>query len=92
MTCIIASYERRGIANIVVPGAFLQTKLQEFEKDIHVVLEGHMAELLANISPEIYQKYVHHWRFAMYGTLKAALLFWMKLTLSQDEGICEQSL
>ncbi len=92
MACIIAAYERRDIANIDVPGAFLQTKMQEFEKDIHVVLEEHMTELLAQISPEIYQKYVHHRRFAMYVTLKAALLFWIKLTLSQDEGICNQSL
>ena len=92
MACIIAAYERRNIATIDVPGAFLQTKLPEFEKDIHVVLEEHMTELLAQISPEIYQKYVHHRRFAMYGTLKAALLFWIKLTLSQDEGICNQSL
>ena len=51
-----------------------------------------MAELLAKISPETYQEYVHHRRgqaciycrcnVAIYGTLKAALLFWKKLLAS----------
>ena len=62
------------------------------EKKIHVVLDGKMAELLAKISPQTYQKYIHHRRgqafiyceltVALYGTLKAALLFWIKLSKS----------
>ena len=51
-----------------------------------------MAELLAKISPQTYQKYIHHRRgqafiyceltVTLYGTLKAALLFWIKLSKS----------
>jgi hypothetical protein len=51
-----------------------------------------MAKLLAKISSETYQKYVYHRRgqpliycrlnVALYGTLKAALLFCKKLTES----------
>ena len=51
-----------------------------------------MAELLAKITPEIYQEYVSKKRnqayiycrvnVAIYGTLKAALLFWKKLSSS----------
>jgi hypothetical protein len=62
------------------------------EKKVHVELEGRIAELLAKIAPDIYQEYVHHKRgqayiyhllnVALYGTLKAALLFWKKLAAS----------
>ena len=30
--------------------------------EVHVILEGGMTELLAKISPETYQKYIHHKR------------------------------
>ena len=80
------------MATLDIPGAFLQTKMPSDEKVVHVVLDGRMAELLTRISPETYQRYVHHKRgqkliycqlnVALYGTLKAALLFWKKLTKS----------
>ena len=51
-----------------------------------------MAELLAKIAPDVYQEYIHRKRgqpyiycrlnVALYGTLKAALLFWKKHTTS----------
>jgi len=92
MTCVIDAYENREIATVDVPGAFLQAKQPKEDKDIHVILDGRMAELLAKISPDKYQEYVHHKRgqayiycklnVALYGTLKAALLFWKKLSKS----------
>ena len=92
LTCMIDAYERRDVATVDIPGAFLQTKLPEEDEDVHVVLDGRMAELLAKVSPETYQEYVYHRRgqayiycklnVALYGTLKAALLFWKKLTAS----------
>ncbi len=92
LTCMIDAFERRDVATVDIPGAFLQTRMPDDEKDVHVVLDGRMAELLAKISPETYQKYVHHRRgqafiycklnVALYGTLKAALLFWKKLSKS----------
>ena len=91
-TCVIDAYEQRDVATVDIPGAFLQTKMPKDEKKVHVILDDRMAELLAKISPETYQKYVAHKRgkkfiyceltCALYGTLKAALLFWMKLTKS----------
>ena len=91
MTCVIDAFEHRDVATADLPGAFLQTKVPDDEPDVHVMIEGRMAELLAKISPETYQKYVHKHRgqsmiycrlkVALYGTLKAALLFWKKLTL-----------
>ena len=92
MTCVIDAFERRDVATVDIPGAFLQAKQPKEDKDVHVILDGRMAKLLAKISPETYQKYVHHKRgqayiycklnVALYGTLKAALLFWKKLTES----------
>ena len=85
MTCVIDAYEGRDVATLDVPGAFLQAKLPEEDRDVHVILDGQMAELLAKIAPDVYQKYVHWKRgqsyiycklnVALYGTLKAALLF-----------------
>lgn len=92
LTCIIDAYKRRDVATCNITGAFLQCKITPGEKKIHVVLDGRMAELLAKQSPETYQKYVHHKRekaliyceliIALYGSLKAALLFWIKLSKS----------
>ena len=62
------------------------------EKDVHVILDGRMAKLLAKIAPETYQEYVNQKHgqayiycrvnVAMYGILKAALLLWKKLSAS----------
>jgi hypothetical protein len=92
LTCIIDAYERRDVTTLDILRAFLQAKPPKEDKDMHVVLDGRMAELLAKISPETYRKYVHKRRgqkliycklnVALYGTLKAALLFWQKLTKS----------
>ena len=83
------------MATVDIPGAFFQTRLPANEKEVHVVIDGQMAKLLANISPETYQKYVHHKQsqayiycksnVALYGTLKSSLLFWKKLTNSLNQ-------
>lgn len=97
MTCVIDAYEQRDVATVDIPGAFLQTKMPDDEEDVHVLIEGRMAELLSKISPETYQEYVANKRgqsyiycrlnVALYGTLKAALLFWKKLTANlKEEG------
>ncbi len=89
---MIDAYEKRDIATVDIPGAFLQSKQPAEDKDVHVILDGRMPELLAKISPKTYQEYVHHKRgpaciycklkVVLYGTLKAVLLFWKKLTAS----------
>ena len=72
--------------------SFLQTKLPKGKDTVHVILDGQMVELLAKTALEAYQEYVHQRRgqayiycranIAIYGTLKAALLFWKKLSSS----------
>lgn len=56
ITCVIDAYEGRDVTTVDIPGAFLQTRMPANEKEVHVVLDGQMAELLAKISPETYQK------------------------------------
>lgn len=59
ITCIIDAYKIRDITTVDIPRAFLQTKMPQDKKEIHVVSDGRMAELLTKISPETYQEYIH---------------------------------
>jgi len=62
LTCMIDAFEKRDVATADIPGAFLQTKWPEDKKDVHVMLDGEMAMLLAKIDPPTYQEFVHHRR------------------------------
>ena len=85
LTCMIDAFKRRDVATVNIPGTFLQTKMPKGEDNVHVILDGQMAQLLAKIAPETYQEYVHQSqgqayiyccvKVAIYGTLKSALLF-----------------
>ena len=39
LTCMIDAFEGRDVATVDIPGAFLQTKMPEDDKDVHVVLD-----------------------------------------------------
>jgi hypothetical protein len=88
LTCTIDAKERRTVATTDIPGAFMQTDIDEV---IHVRLEGPLATLLAKVNPQLYNKYLEQDRKgkpvmyvklkkALYGTLQAAMLFWKDLT------------
>ena len=96
LSCVIDAIEGRYVATADVPGAFLQTEMPEDEEDVHIRLEGAMAELLAKIDPELYnscmvttkrgRKIIYaKAEKAIYGTLKAALLFWVKISGKLEE-------
>ena len=61
---------------------------------LHMVLRGRLSELMAQLNPSMYQKYVRvgngqnvlyvHLKKAMYGTLWAALIFYQKLLKDMD--------
>ena len=97
ISCVIDAFENRDVATLDIPGAFLQTKMPDDEDEVHVILEGRMAELLAKISPDTYQKYVHHkcgqayiyvkLNVALYGTLKAAILFWNNFQIAGNTKV-----
>ena len=63
----------------------------DMEQDVHMLLEGTIAELIVKLEPSLYRKFV--WKNkhgkpmlyvklkkALYGTLQAALLFWRLLS------------
>ena len=87
ITCAIDAKENRDVAIVDIPGAFMQADMDEI---VHMRLEGTMAQLLIKLDPSLYKKYtvIENGKpvlyllmlKALYGTLRAALLFWQKLT------------
>ena len=70
LTCLIDAMEHRKVANVGIPGSFMQADMES--ETVHMKLEGKMAELLKNLDPKIYRKYVTNekWRTVLYVELK----------------------
>jgi Reverse transcriptase (RNA-dependent DNA polymerase)/Zinc knuckle len=87
LSCVIDAQEHRDVATADIPGAFMQADMDEI---IFMKLHGKMVDLLRMIDNNKYSPYiimeknrpVIYVRLAkaLYGTLRAALLFWRKLT------------
>ena len=87
LTSIIDAKERREVMTVDIPGAFMQGDQDE---TVHMKLEGTLAELLAKCDPTKYQPYLTteygkpvlyvELVKALYGTIRAALIFWRKFT------------
>ena len=52
LTYTIDVFEKIDITTIDISGAFLETNMTKREDDVHVILDGHIAQLLAKIAPE----------------------------------------
>ena len=89
MTCLIDAIEERVVGIVDIPGAFLQCDMPAGDVT-HIKLVGAMADLLIKIDPKLYQpcavknkkgETVLYTKAnkAIYGTLKAAVIFWTKL-------------
>jgi hypothetical protein len=87
VTATIAAKERRKVRCYDVPSAFVNT---DVDKDVIMVLKGELADLMTQIAPEVYRKYVTVDRMgtpilyvklqkALYGLMRASLLFYRKL-------------
>jgi Reverse transcriptase (RNA-dependent DNA polymerase) len=86
LTATIDAYERRDVATVDLPGAFMQADMDDM---VHMHLVDVMVQLLVEIDAS-YAKFVctENGKQVMYvqlakalhGTLKAAMLFWHKLT------------
>jgi hypothetical protein len=59
LTSIINTFDKRDVATVDIPGAFVQTKMPKGEEDMHVILDGRITELLAKLAPKTHQEYVH---------------------------------
>jgi hypothetical protein len=93
LSCAIDAKEGRDVATCDVPGAFMQTDIDEL---IHVRMDGELAELMVKIDPALYEQYMVRppgkkpviymvLNKALYGTLQAALLFWKDLSGALQE-------
>ena len=74
---------------IDIPGAFLHAEQQD-DKNVIMKLTGKLAELMAAVEPKLYRKHIIYnskgraelyvrIQRAIYGLLKSALLFYLKL-------------
>ncbi len=87
ITAVIDTHEGRDVACFDIPGAFLHA---DVDKDITMVLEGRLAELMVQVVPNLHRKYITVDRMgtailyvkmqkALYGLLRSVLLFYNKL-------------
>ena len=87
LTAAIDAKEGRKVVTVDIPGAFMHADMNE---EVHMKLEGKMAELLCRVDPKKYKHYMTkekgkpvvyvRLKKALYGTLQAALLFWQNLS------------
>jgi hypothetical protein len=87
ITSAIDAHEGRVIKTMDIPGAFLHADLDE---EVVMLLQGQLADLMVQVDPEVYGPYVRKTAKgesilyvkmlkAMYGLLRSALLFYLKL-------------
>ncbi len=89
----INTHERRVIATVNVPGTFMKAYNN---KDTFMLLCGRLAELMVQVNPALYRKYVIYGKNneallyiklakAIYGLLKSALLFYKEICQQPQE-------
>ena len=94
ITAAMEAGERRDVATLDIPGAFLNTDLDD--EDTIMLLRGRMVELMVQIDPKLYRKHVItsskgesllyvKLSKAIYGLLRSALLFYRKLRGELEE-------
>jgi len=87
LSCAIEAKESRYVVVSDIPGAFLHADMEE---NVHMLLEGTVAEMIVKQDPLMYKKHIWYnkkgkpmmyvqLKKAMYKTLQAALLFWKLL-------------
>jgi hypothetical protein len=87
ITAVIATHKGRDVGCFDIPGAFLQA---DSDEDITMILNGPLVELMVQVAPNLYRKYITVNRKntpilcikmpkALYGLLMSALLFYRKL-------------
>ena len=92
LSCIIDAMEGRNVATVDIPGAFMQA---DMDGTVYMKIEETMAKKLTKLDPKIYHQYLRskkgkpvlyvQIKKALYGTLKAALLFWKNLLTCLQE-------
>jgi hypothetical protein len=91
ITSVIDAMEKREVAVVDIPGAFMKAEMDEL---VYMKLTGKMAELMCKFDPTTYSPFMSRERGqtvlyvrlvkALYGTVRAARLFWDKLTTTLE--------
>jgi len=92
ITAVIEAHEGRDVACFDIPGAFLHA---DSDEDITMILKGRLAELMVQVAPNLYRKYISvdrkgtavlyvKMQKAIYGLLRSALLFYRKLVIDLE--------
>ncbi len=90
ITAFSNAHEGCDVAYFDIPGAFLHADVNE---DSTMVLKGRLAELMVQVAPNLYRKYITvnrkgtailyvKMQKALYGLLRSALLFYNKLVVN----------
>ena len=89
LSCTVDAMERRDVGIVDIPNAFLQGEMDE-DDVVYMRLDGTLADLLVKLDPARYELHARQvngktviyarLRKPLYGTLKAALLFWKRLS------------
>jgi hypothetical protein len=93
LSCTIDAKERRQVATIDIPNAFIQTKVLDDKQKVIVRIRGPLVDMLVEIAPEVYGPYLTYYKHgnkqllvecqnALYGTMVASLLYYEKFTES----------
>ena len=92
MTAVIDAMENRTVAVVDIPGAFMQA---DMDPGVYMWIDGAMAELLLEIDHDMYHQHMSKEKGkpviyvellkALYGTLRAARLFWETLSRKLQE-------
>jgi len=93
LSCAIDTKENRYVVVSDIPGAFLH---EDMEENVHMLLQGTLAEMIMKLDPSMYRKHIWYnkkgkpmlyvqLKKALYGTLQAALLLWKLLSETLQE-------
>jgi len=93
ITASIATHKHRKVRCYDIPSAFVDTEVDE---DVLMVLKGDLADMMVQVAPQVYRKYVTvdkkvtpvlyvKLQKALYGLMRASLLFYQKLRKELEE-------
>jgi hypothetical protein len=93
LTCVIDATEKRDVAVVDIPNAFIQTVVEDEKDRAFIRIRGPLVEILGSIAPDVYGPYVTVGKkgdkqllvqclTALYGNMVALLLCYKKFVKS----------
>jgi hypothetical protein len=92
ITTVVYAYDGRAVACFNIPGNFVHA---DSDEDITMFLKGRLAELMVQVAPNLYRKYISvdrkvmailyiKMQKAIYGLIRSALHFYKKLVANVE--------